>query len=68
MDTLTNNARKRAPENTMFADDAFLCGKERQVVEDQLEGWKRSLEDYGLRVSREKTEYRVMQAGHRDEG
>ena len=68
MDTLTNNARKRAPENTMFADDVFLCGKERQVVEDQLEGWKRSLEDYGLKVSREKTEYRVMQAGHRDEG
>ena len=52
----------------MFADDVVLCGKERQVVEDQLEGWKRSLEDYGLKVSREKTEYLKIQAGHRDEG
>ena len=37
-------------------------------VENQLEGWRRSLEDYGLKVSREKTEYLRMQAGHRDEG
>ena len=68
MDTLTDNIRKRAPENMMFADDVILCGKERQAVEDQLEGWRRSLEDYGLKVSREKTEYLKMQAGHRDEG
>ena len=68
MDTLTDNVRKRAPENVMFADDVVLCGKNRQVVEDQLEGWRRSLEDYGLNVSREKMEYLMMQAGHRDEG
>ena len=34
----------------------------------RLEGWRRSWEDYGLKVSREKVEYLMMQAGHRDEG
>ena len=68
MDTLTDNVRKRAPENMIFTDDVVLCGRERQVVEDQLEGWRRALEDYGLKVSREKTEYLRMQAGDRNEG
>ena len=68
MDTLTDNVGMRAPENMMFADDVVLYGKERQVVEEQLEGWRRSLEDYGLKVSREKAEYLRMQAGHGDEG
>ena len=45
-----------------------LCGEERQVVEDQLEGWRKSLEDYGLKVSRKKTEHLKMQAGRGDEG
>ena len=45
IDTLTDNVRKRAPENMMFADDVVFCGKERQAVEDQLEGWRRSLAD-----------------------
>ena len=68
MDTLTDNVRKRAPENMMFADDVVLYGMGSQVVEDQPEGWMRSLEDYGLKVSREKTEYLMMQVGHGDEG
>ena len=68
MDTLKDNVRMRAPENMMFADDVVLCGKKRQVIEDQLEGWRRSLDDYGMKVNREKTEYLRMQAGHGDEG
>ena len=68
MDTLTDNVRKRASEDMMFTDDVVLCGRERKVEEDQLEGWRRSLEDYGLKVNREKTEYLRMQAGDRDEG
>ena len=68
MDTLTGNVKKKATENMMFADDVVLSGDERQVVEDQLEGWRRSLEDYGLKVNREKMEYLRMQSGHRDEG
>ena len=52
----------------MFVDDLALSGKERQVVEDQLERWRRSLEDNGLKVSREKTEYLLMQTCHGDEG
>ena len=68
MDTLTDNVKKKATENMMFANDVVLSGDERQVVEDQLEGWRRSLEDYGLKVNREKMEYLRIQAGHRDEG
>ena len=37
-------------------------------VQDQLEAWRRSLEDNGVKVSREKTEYLRMQAGDGDEG
>ena len=58
--------RKRAPENMMFADDVVLCGKQRQDVEDQLQAWRRALEDYGIKVSRKKAEYLKMQAGDRD--
>ena len=68
MDTLTDNGRKRALESMIFADDLVLCGKERKGVEDQLVGWRRSLEDYRLKVCREKTEYLGLQAGHGDDG
>ena len=52
----------------MFADDVVFYGKERQDVEGEVEVWRRSLEDYGMNVIREKTEYQRMQAGDRDEG
>ena len=56
MDTLPE-VTKKAPENMMLADDAILCEKERLVVKVQLEGSKRSIQQYRLKVvSREKTE------------
>ena len=68
MHTTSDNVRKRAPENMMFVDDVVLRGKKRHDVEDQLDGRRRSLEGYELKVSREQRVYLRMQAGHRDEG
>ena len=57
MDCLTEEVRLEAPWNTMFSDDVVLCTKTKEEVEEQLESWRRALEDRGLKVNRQKTEY-----------
>ena len=56
MDYLTN-LRRSAPWNMMFADDIVLCAENMKDVELQLEEWRRSMEGYGMKVSRTKTKY-----------
>ncbi|GJS95353.1 ataxia telangiectasia mutated family protein [Tanacetum coccineum] len=41
----------------IFADDIVLVSKTPQGLNERLEQWRKALEDKGLRVSREKTEY-----------
>ena len=41
----------------LFADDFVLVAERREELQERLEECRRSLEEYGLRVSREKTEY-----------
>ena len=41
----------------LFADDLVLCKKTREEAEEQLELWRKAIENKGLRVSRNKTEY-----------
>ena len=57
MDFLTEEVRLEAPWNMMFADDVVLCTETKEEVEEQLESWRRALEDRELKVNRQKTEY-----------
>ena len=41
----------------LFADDMVLCGKSWDNLETRLKTWRRAMEDRGMRVSRQKTEY-----------
>ena len=49
--------RQRTPHAMLFADDLVLCEKTREEAEEQLELWRKAIENKGLRVSRNKTEY-----------
>ena len=60
MDRLTEQIQKVAPWNMMFADDFALCGNSCEEVEEHLEEWRREMENRGLKVSRQKTEYLCM--------
>ena len=44
----------------MFADDVVLCGREKNVLELELEQWREALEKIGMKVSRAKTEYMTV--------
>ena len=57
MDSLTEQIQKVAPWDMMFADDVALCDNTCEGVEEHLEEWRREMENRGLKVSRQKTEY-----------
>ena len=57
MDVLLDETFKEAPWTMLFADDIVLVAERQEDLQERLEECRRSLEEYGLRVSREKTEY-----------
>ena len=57
MDSLTENIRKEAPWQMMFAVDVVLCAMEKDVLKLELEQWREAVEKRGMKVSRAKTEY-----------
>ena len=57
MDVLLNERFKVAPWTMLFADVIVLISESQEDLQVRLEECRRSLEEYGLRVSREKTEY-----------
>ena len=65
-DKLTENIRKDAPWDMLFADDIVLSGQNHREVVDDLEIWRNALEKRGLKVNRSKTEY--LKAGDVDDG
>ena len=66
MDKLTEDIRKDAPWDMLFADNIVLSRQNHRKLEDDLEMWRNELERRGLKVSRSKTEY--LRAGDVDDG
>ena len=66
MDKLTEDIRKDAPWDMLFADDIMLSRQNHRELEDDLEIWRNALNRRGLKVSRSKTEY--LMAGGMDDG
>ena len=50
MDSLTENIRKQAPWQMMFAYDVVLCTREKDVLELELEQWREALEKRGMKA------------------
>ena len=48
----------------LFADDLVLYENTREEAEEQLELWRKAIENKGLRVSRNKTEYLPPPSNH----
>ena len=57
MDIISQEVGRRPPHAMLFADDLVLCENTRKQAEEQLELWRRAIENKGLRVCRSKTEY-----------
>ena len=64
MHKLTEDIRKEAPWDMMFADDRVLSKQNHREPEKDLEIWRNVLERKGLKVSQRKTEY--LKAGVAD--
>ena len=54
MDVLTKGVRKDTLWDMMFADDLVLCREDREELGVALEGWRKVLEEGGLKVSRKR--------------
>ncbi|KAK4324545.1 hypothetical protein Pmani_004820 [Petrolisthes manimaculis] len=57
MDVLVVEVTKEAPWCMLFADNIILVSESREELQEKVELWRGLLEDYGLKVSRQKTEY-----------
>ncbi|XP_063941331.1 uncharacterized protein LOC135149533 [Daucus carota subsp. sativus] len=57
LDVITRDIQAPVPWCMLFADDIVLIAESRSEVNVKLEQWRMSLEGYGLRLSRSKTEY-----------
>ena len=66
LDKLTEDIRKDAPWDMLFADDIVLSRQNCRELEDDLEMWRNALERRGRKVSRSKTEY--LKGGDVDDG
>ena len=66
IDRLTEDIRKNAPWDMLFADDIVLSRQNHRELEEDLEIWRNALERSGLKVSRNKTKY--LKVGGVDDG
>ena len=57
MDVLASEVDTHLPWGLLFADDLALCAESSVEVEEELEKWRRVLEENGLKISRVKTKY-----------
>ena len=66
IDRLTEDIRKNAPWDMLFADDIVLCRQNHRELEEDLDIWRNALERRGLKLSRSKTKY--LRVGSMDDG
>nr|GEW31881.1 retrovirus-related Pol polyprotein LINE-1 [Tanacetum cinerariifolium] len=57
LDELSRGIQENIPWCMTFTDDIVLIAESAEGLNNRLESWRKALEDNGLRVSREKTEY-----------
>ena len=57
MDKLTEDTRKDATWDMLFADDIVISGNNHREIEDDLEIWRNAQEKRSLKVGLSKTEY-----------
>nr|GEY15234.1 retrovirus-related Pol polyprotein LINE-1 [Tanacetum cinerariifolium] len=57
LDELSRGIQENIPWCMIFADDIVLIIESTEGLNNRLESWRNALEDNGLRVSKEKTEY-----------
>ncbi|GJR09801.1 retrovirus-related pol polyprotein LINE-1 [Tanacetum coccineum] len=57
LDELSRGIQESIPWCMIFADDIVLIAESAEGLNNRIEKWREALEDNGLRVSREKTEY-----------
>ena len=72
LDEITRGIQEGIPWSMIFADDIVLVAESAEGLNYRLEHWREALEDNGLRVSREKTEYMrcdfsSIEIGHNEE-
>ena len=56
IDVSTEDVRKDVTGSMMFADDIVLCGDDETDMTENLETWRRALEDRGMMISRPQTQ------------
>ncbi|GKB46415.1 ataxia telangiectasia mutated family protein [Tanacetum coccineum] len=57
LDELSREIQESIPWCMIFADDIVLIAESAEELNNKIKRWREALEDNGLRVSREKTEY-----------
>ncbi|GJT59331.1 zinc finger, CCHC-type containing protein [Tanacetum coccineum] len=57
LDELSREIQESIPWCRIFADDIVLIAESTEELNNKIERWREALEDNGLRVSRENTEY-----------
>ncbi|GKA27511.1 retrovirus-related pol polyprotein LINE-1 [Tanacetum coccineum] len=57
LDELSQGIQENIPWCMIFADNIVLIAESAEGLNNRLESWRKSLEDNGLRVSKENTEY-----------
>ncbi|GJX85066.1 retrovirus-related pol polyprotein LINE-1 [Tanacetum coccineum] len=57
LDEISRGIQEDIPWCMIFADDIVLIAESAEGLNNRLEKWRKALEDKGLRISRDKTEY-----------
>ncbi|GJS17053.1 ataxia telangiectasia mutated family protein [Tanacetum coccineum] len=57
LDEISRGIQEDVPWCMIFADDIVLIAESAKGLNSRLEKWRKALEDKGLRISRDKTEY-----------